>query len=69
MSIERLDPDRIGIVGGDEAALKRFIESDFRIRSGLCPNGDGLMAETVDGQRCSICGFWCNTPAEKGEPS
>jgi hypothetical protein len=67
MSIERLDPSRLaGITGEDVAA---FIESDFKIRSGLCPNGHGLMTETTYGQECPTCGFFCNTPAEKGNPS
>lgn len=66
MTVERLDPDRLVVLGGNEDDVRRFIESDFRIRSGTCPNGCGLMAETDGGQQCPACGFWCNTPAEKG---
>ena len=64
--VERLDPSRLMVVGGGEEDLKRFIESDFKIRSGLCPNGHGLMTEISYGQECPVCGFSCNTPAEKG---
>lgn len=66
--IERLDPDRILIAGGDESDIRKYIESDFRIRSGQCPNGCGLMAEHEHGQNCTACGFWCNTKAERGTP-
>src|ERR1700675_470102 len=37
--VNRIDPARVEVIGGDEASKKRFIESDYRIRSGLCPNG------------------------------
>ena len=43
MEIERADPDRIEVLGGKPGDKERCIESDFRIRSGLCPNGHGLM--------------------------
>ena len=43
MEIERADPDRIEVLGGKPGDKDRYIESDFRIRSGLCPNGHGLM--------------------------
>lgn len=69
MAVERLSPDRLAVAGGDEADIRAFIESDFNIRSGLCPNGDGLMVEVEGGQTCPVCGFWCNTKAEKGTPS
>ncbi len=65
MPIERLDPSRLAIAGGNEDDLKRFIESDFKIRSGMCPNGHGLMNEVEGGQECPSCHFWCNTPAER----
>lgn len=61
--LERLHPDRLSGLTADDVA--RFIESDFRIRSGLCPNGDGLMTETDEGQRCETCGFTCNTRADR----
>lgn len=66
MSVERIDPMRIAVAGGTEDAVRKFIESDFRIRSGMCPNGCGLMHEVPYGQQCAKCGFSCNTPAEKG---
>lgn len=69
MPVERVDPSRLSIIGGGEADLKRYIESDFKIRSGLCPNDCGLMAESDYGQECPSCGFSCNTRAEKGMPS
>jgi hypothetical protein len=62
--VERADPSRIGIAGGDEADVRRYIESDFKIRSGLCPNGCGLMTENDYGQECPACHFSCNTKAE-----
>jgi len=70
MPVERRDPSTVGIAGGTQADVQRYLESDFRIRirSGLCPNGCGLMVEHDAGQRCAECGFWCNTLAEKGAP-
>jgi len=66
MSVERLSPECIGVAGGDPADVRRAIESDFRIRSGLCPNGCGLMAPSAFGQECTACSFSCNTHAEQG---
>lgn len=60
--IERLSPD--SLASTDPGAVSAFIESDFRIRSGCCPNGCGLMAPNSYGQECPACGFSCNTPAE-----
>ena len=61
MEIERADPDRIEVLGGKPGDKERCIESDFRIRSGLCPNGHGLMTMGGWGQECPTCGFTCNT--------
>jgi|JI10StandDraft_1071094.scaffolds.fasta_scaffold4635265_1 hypothetical protein len=61
--VERKDPSRFVVVGGDEADACRAAESDFRIRSGTCPNGCGLLEPTDYGQRCPACGFFCNTRA------
>jgi hypothetical protein len=69
MTVERVDPGRLSIIGGGEDDLKRYIESDFKIRSGLCPNDCGLMTECDYGQECPTCHFSCNTLAEKGMPS
>jgi len=60
--IERIDKSRIaGLAGTD---LNKYVESDFKIRSGLCPNGHGLMTADDGGQRCPTCGFWTNKRAE-----
>lgn len=62
--VERLDISRI--IAATEEDARRFVESDFKIRSGLCPNGHGLMHETNYGQACEACGFCTNKPAENG---
>lgn len=60
--VERIDKSRImGLTGTD---LDRYVEDDFRIRSGMCPNGHGLMTADDGGQKCPMCGFWTNVPAE-----
>lgn len=62
MAVERIDKSRIaGIAGTD---LDAYVESDFKIRSGLCPNGHGLMT-TEDGlQHCPVCKFTTNVLCE-----
>ena len=62
--VERRDSSDFVVIGGTRADAERAAESDFRIRSGTCPNGCGLMAPTDYGQECRTCGFFCNTPAE-----
>ena len=62
--VERKDPALVHVLGGTAEDAARFVESDFRIRSGLCPNGHGLMQPTEFGQTCEQCGFLCNTRAE-----
>ncbi len=62
--VERRDPSTMSIAGGSQADLQRAIESDYRIRSGMCPNGCGLMAPCDYGQQCPTCGFSCNTLPE-----
>jgi hypothetical protein len=60
--IERIDKSRIaGVVGTD---LDAYIESDFKIRSGLCPNGHGLMSSDDGLQQCPVCKFTTNVQAE-----
>ena len=60
--IERIDKSRIaGLAGTD---LDRYVEDDFKIRSGLCPNGHGLLTADGGGQRCPVCGFWTNVQSE-----
>ena len=66
MSVERKDPSRIDVLGGNLKDVEKYIESDFKIRSGLCPNGHGLMEPRDFGQQCPSCGFFCNTRAESG---
>ena len=53
------------IIAESPEAAERFVETDFLIRSGLCPNGHGLMQEDGKLQRCPKCLFFTNTPAEK----
>lgn len=60
---ERLSRDRVG--GLDEESVTRFIESDFKIRNGLCPNDCGLLTPTDYGQCCEACHFETNVLAEK----
>lgn len=62
--VERADPLRIEVLGGNDDDVRRYIESDFKIRSGLCPNGCGLLMENDYGQECPACKFSCNTKAE-----
>jgi hypothetical protein len=62
--VERREVSQIVVVGGDEKDAARFVEEDFRIRSGMCPNGCGLNEATDYGQRCPKCGFFCNTSPE-----
>jgi hypothetical protein len=52
------------VLGGTDADVRAYIESDFKIRSGLCPNGCGLLMENDYGQECPTCHFSCNTKAE-----
>ncbi len=59
--VERLNPEYLASSTGDVAA---YIESDFKIRSGLCPNNCGLMTTNIYGQECPACKFSCNTHAE-----
>ena len=63
--IERLEPSQLAIVGGNEGDIAKFIESDLKIRSGMCPNGHGLMTEADGIQECPKCGFFTNRPAQK----
>lgn len=62
--VERASPENIAIAGGTEADIRRHIESDFKIRSGLCPNNCGLMTVCSYGQECPKCSFSCNVKAE-----
>lgn len=67
MTVERLSPENLATTGPDaKGQIARHIESDFRIRSGLCPNGCGLMGACSYGQECPACSFSCNTAAETG---
>lgn len=63
--IERKDPDRFISPGNDDFDAERFADQDVKIRSGLCPNGHGLMAQNSDTQQCEKCGFFTNCLPEK----
>lgn len=64
MAVERLDPDQVHILGGEDQDIAGFIERDFKIRQGLCPNGCGLMHFDGTFQHCHKCRFMCNTEPE-----
>ena len=36
--VERKEVGQIVVLGGTDADAARFVEEDFRIRSGMCPN-------------------------------
>lgn len=63
--VERIDPSRYHVLGGTEDDAARFAEQDFKIRSGLCPNGCGLMSWDGALQQCGKCNFICNTRPEQ----
>lgn len=58
MPIERLDPSQIA--GLNDHDVRRFIESDFKVRQGLCPNDCGLLIPYSEGQECPSCGYFTN---------
>ena len=62
--IERLDKDSLMMIGGGDKELDAFIEGDFKVRSGMCPNGHGLLNSEEYGQSCSECGYWTNIRPE-----
>jgi hypothetical protein len=63
MAIERKSADQIHGYG-TRAEAERHCDQDVLIRSGLCPNGHGLM-ETVDRvQHCPVCKFFTNVKQE-----
>lgn len=51
----------MGLAGAD---LDKYVESDFKIRSGLCPNGHGLLTAGEGFQECPVCHFSTNVLAE-----
>ena len=63
--IERKDPSQFVVLGGTQEESRAFAERDFNIRSGMCPNGHGLLEPTDYGQKCPECGFFCNVKAEQ----
>jgi hypothetical protein len=63
--VERKDQSQFFVIGGTPEDARAFAERDFNIRSGLCPNGHGLMEPTEYGQKCQRCGFLCNVKAEQ----
>ena len=64
---EYIDPDSIEVLGGKPGDKERYIRSDFLIRSGMCPNGHGLMGVVQWGQECPECGFTTNKMPELSE--
>lgn len=63
---ERADPDTVAVLHGRPGDLERHLRSDQLIRSGMCPNGCGLMAPAGNwGQECPACNFVCNTLPEQ----
>lgn len=62
--VERLDPSRIEVLFGSPGDKEKFLQADYLIRSGMCPNGHGLMKAGGWGQECPKCGFTCNTMPE-----
>lgn len=62
--VERKDPSQFIVIGGDKKESQAFADRDFSVRSGVCPNGHGLLEPTDYGQRCPTCGFFCNVKAE-----
>lgn len=62
MTVERKDPANIH--GLSRAEAETYCDQDLLIRTGMCPNGCGLLNEAPSGQDCTRCGFWCNTARE-----
>lgn len=62
--VERKDPSCFHMIGGTTEDNARFAETDFKIRSGLCPNGCGLLSWDGTFQECAKCKFVCNTRPE-----
>lgn len=63
-AVERLDHECIGVPTDQADQIPRIIESDYRIRTGQCPNGCGLMSQDEHGQDCLKCKFQCNMLSE-----
>lgn len=64
MTVERIDPDRIEVLCGRPGDKERYVRIDYLIRTGMCPNGHGLMTQGGWGQICPTCSFTCNTLPE-----
>ena len=62
--VKRLDQNHLMTLGWTEEDAQEFVERDFKIRSGLCPNGHGPMEPKGCGQECTSCGFLCNVKNE-----
>lgn len=65
MAVERKSADQFHVFGEPGLTPEMCAEHDFRIRSGMCPNGCGLMRldsdPTYPGQDCAKCNFWTNS--------
>ncbi len=65
MPVRKGDPDQVVVIGGDRDDAVRFVESDFLIRSGKCPNGCGPLTITDFGQECTVCPFSTNVNPDR----
>jgi hypothetical protein len=63
-SVQRVKAEQLAVPAGHESDIPDFIESDFNIRSGKCPNNCGPMVPTEIGQECPACKFSCNVRPE-----
>jgi hypothetical protein len=69
MSVKRYSADDYQVLGGTREDAQRAADTDFLIRSGLCPNGCGLLAQSDDGQECHTCHFMCNCLPDRQAPN
>lgn len=63
MTVERKSPDQIHGFA-TQAEVERYLDQDLLIRSGMCPNGHGLLEQDACGQTCPVCHFATNEKPE-----
>lgn len=63
MTVERKSADSIHGFR-TKAEVERYLDHDVLIRSGMCPNGHGLMQQDEGGQSCAVCNFGTNVKQE-----
>ena len=56
--VKRIDPSTLASSDPD-CDFEKFADIDYKIKTGECPNGCGLMFED-EGQYCKTCGFATN---------